>query len=377
MVKTILHEVCKVKGRDVYNYTSKIPGSNLDPAHRPHIFPYIDLNLSTMGIHSGSGTGATAATAAGAKGGPLAPVNVNIQPSAPIQQAPIVPPPAPKVIPAPAPAPVLAPVPAPISATTTTTGSSEAPTNQLPPTQTTVQLAPSSPIFTVACSDDLAARNILASIFKRIAEKDTQAIIDLYFFKEANPDQDIDGMLSSASTTFKSFITRGLHKVKIQAMAQKESQPSIVDSTAAASVGFKATAEYAAPLGPADGEAVLTRTTPPLSSMGSGVEVVKEKESRVGGENIAALRERMSQMQLHYNQSQQQIAMRKSALGIQGAGSGQLVGMEIGGGAGAGAGGGTLATNAPTAFSPLDQGAGAGDLESLQKRLQMLNAGSS
>ncbi len=38
--------------------------------------------------------------------------------------------------------------------------------------------------------------------------------MDLYFFKEANPDQDIDSMLSSASTTFKNFIMRGLYKVR-------------------------------------------------------------------------------------------------------------------------------------------------------------------
>jgi hypothetical protein len=41
----------------------------------------------------------------------------------------------------------------------------------------------------------------------------TQALVDLYFFKEANPSQDIEAMLSSASMTFKNFIMRGLHKV--------------------------------------------------------------------------------------------------------------------------------------------------------------------
>lgn len=42
----------------------------------------------------------------------------------------------------------------------------------------------------------------------------SQALIDLYFFKEANPGVDIDTMLSSASTTFKNFIMRGLYKVR-------------------------------------------------------------------------------------------------------------------------------------------------------------------
>ena len=40
-----------------------------------------------------------------------------------------------------------------------------------------------------------------------------QALVDLYFFKEANPGQDIEAMLSSASATFKNFIMWGLHKV--------------------------------------------------------------------------------------------------------------------------------------------------------------------
>ena len=258
MVKTILHEVCKSKGRDIYNYTSKIPGSHLDPAHRPHIFPYIDLNLSTMGISSsGAGAGAGGPVVGGSKGGPLAPVSLNVVPNqppnpAPNQQASQVTllPPA-KVAPPPA-------APAPAVVTPPPAVASEAVVTQQQP-QPYVHLAPSSPVFSVATLDDLAARNILASIFKRIAEKDTQAIIDLYFFKEANPGQDIDGMLSSASTTFKSFITRGLHKVKIQATAQKQTQPLISPNAVSQAVSAAGGGAF----GPADGEAVLSRTTPP------------------------------------------------------------------------------------------------------------------
>lgn len=47
-----------------------------------------------------------------------------------------------------------------------------------------------------------------------------QALIDLYFFKEANPGVDIDTMLSSASTTFKNFIMRGLYKVRCWYLGQ-------------------------------------------------------------------------------------------------------------------------------------------------------------
>jgi len=40
---------CKLKGTTIYNYTRDIPGADLDPALKPIIFPYIDLNLQTLG----------------------------------------------------------------------------------------------------------------------------------------------------------------------------------------------------------------------------------------------------------------------------------------------------------------------------------------
>ncbi len=97
------------------------------------------------------------------------------------------------------------------------------------------RLAPSAAHFAAPAADEATARSMLAGIFKRIAEKDTQvrgversrraastmnltptlqALVDLYFFKEANPDNDmIEAMLSNASAVFKTFIMRGLHKV--------------------------------------------------------------------------------------------------------------------------------------------------------------------
>ena len=99
MVKTILHEVCKAKGRDVYRFTAHIPGADLDPANRPHIFPYIDLNLSTMGVAVGvppvppplatasaaavvvisATTGSAVHQQYKVGGGPLAPLSTNAQ----------------------------------------------------------------------------------------------------------------------------------------------------------------------------------------------------------------------------------------------------------------------------------------------------------
>ena len=42
-----------------------------------------------------------------------------------------------------------------------------------------------------------------------------QALVDLYFFQQANPDQNIDVMLGAASSTFRAFIQKGLLKVQV------------------------------------------------------------------------------------------------------------------------------------------------------------------
>lgn len=46
MVKTILHQICKVTGYNVYQYTSGIPGRHSQP--QPIIFRYIDINLKML-----------------------------------------------------------------------------------------------------------------------------------------------------------------------------------------------------------------------------------------------------------------------------------------------------------------------------------------
>ncbi|PRW20522.1 microtubule associated isoform A [Chlorella sorokiniana] len=46
MVKTILHELCKMLGYSIYQYTAGIPGRDADP--QPIIFAYISLNLQTL-----------------------------------------------------------------------------------------------------------------------------------------------------------------------------------------------------------------------------------------------------------------------------------------------------------------------------------------
>ena len=66
-------------------------------------------------------------------------------------------------------------------------------------------------IFTAILTCDFLVKSVVcghAFVFLRL-----QALVDLHFFKEANPGQDVEAMLSSASVTFKNFIMRGLHKV--------------------------------------------------------------------------------------------------------------------------------------------------------------------
>ena len=46
MVKTVLHELCKMAGHKIYVYTAGIPGRKADP--QPIIFAYIGLNLASL-----------------------------------------------------------------------------------------------------------------------------------------------------------------------------------------------------------------------------------------------------------------------------------------------------------------------------------------
>ena len=70
MVKTILHELCKVCGYGIYQHTATIPGRDADPpSDQPIIFVYISLNLQTLsqsGLIEGEPAEATGATAAAA-----------------------------------------------------------------------------------------------------------------------------------------------------------------------------------------------------------------------------------------------------------------------------------------------------------------------
>ena len=147
--------------------------------YRPHIFPYIDLNLSTMGVPPqqpqpvpSAQLGSTAPPAAASAKLPLGPISTNAQP-APALQAPstsgvggpkaVVQ----TTISQPA---VASPPPSVPTSVNNPVASHPAAPSVGPP----AKLAPSSDAFGIRAPDDVTARNTLATIFKRIAEKDTQ-----------------------------------------------------------------------------------------------------------------------------------------------------------------------------------------------------------
>ncbi len=52
-----VHPAVCPQGAEIYTYTRDIPGADLDPALKPIIFPYIDLNLQVgiKGTHGAQG----------------------------------------------------------------------------------------------------------------------------------------------------------------------------------------------------------------------------------------------------------------------------------------------------------------------------------
>ncbi|KAL6753732.1 armadillo-type protein [Haematococcus lacustris] len=251
MVKTVLHEVCKLKGSAIHDYTRTIPGADLDPSLRPIIFPYIDLNLQTMAPNDAAARAAyPAAPRAPAPSSQAAAAAAGIPPAAqPPSRPPLAIPPS-TVSQAP-PSHVLAVstnalnvaagmqqqqqqqggVPQAVhKAGVALAAATAAPEGGVPPAPVSAPLpigplAPSASMYSQQAVDEQAARNMLGAVFKRIAEQPPdrqQALIDLYFFSVANPDTDVAAMLASASSTFRSFILRGLQKIK--AIAEQQQQ---------------------------------------------------------------------------------------------------------------------------------------------------------
>ncbi|KXZ46795.1 TOG1 protein [Gonium pectorale] len=143
MIKTVLHELCKHRGHEIYRDVQAMPGVT-EAEEDMVMLPYIKLNLDTQ--HTGM---------------------------RPLQPA----------------------------------GFSGA------------AAMPRAPIAPTTTSDEQEARNTLAAIFKRIGDKaqSQQALVDLHHFIEANPGIDVlNQMLAQVSPYFKTYLQRGLAKVRLQ-----------------------------------------------------------------------------------------------------------------------------------------------------------------
>mmetsp|Transcript_2244 Transcript_2244/g.5019 ORF Transcript_2244/g.5019 Transcript_2244/m.5019 type:complete len:616 (+) Transcript_2244:33-1880(+) len=333
MVKTVLHELCKLKGADIYSFARDIPGADLPPSMRPIIFPYMDLNLQTMGIS------VTSAAATGQSAAPMTPKYTPVPgPGAGAEQA------AGGANGAPATSSTngvqSTGIPSRSAAAAAPGAAAHRGAGAVPdagagaPTSSSISLQPSDELYRTHASDEAVARSVLAAIFKRIAEKDNQALVDLHYFMQHNPHHDVDSMLSSASSTFKSFIQRGLHKVRIQMMQQQaaaSSQPQQQPAAGPAASSQPQQQQAAEPKswGSPDGEAVVNASKPPsvsasYPSLADKVAALSANpdrpaspmspaRGRIGEDKMAELRERMKQMQVDYNGMQRSSLQRGSS----------------------------------------------------------------
>ncbi|EFJ44246.1 microtubule organizing protein mora [Volvox carteri f. nagariensis] len=199
MVKTMLHELCKHRGYDIYKDVEAMPGVQ-ETMEEMVMLPYIRLNLETLQRAGqnlpGSAAAATLMAAAAAPRPAMAP-NADVASTSGSAAAGA---PRSRGIPYATPA---------STAAASATGGNVSP----------LSLEPSSHEFKRPVLDDQEARNVLATIFKRIGDKaqSQQALVDLHHFIDANPNIDVlNQMLSQVSPYFKQFLQRGLSKVRLQ-----------------------------------------------------------------------------------------------------------------------------------------------------------------
>ncbi|GIL58886.1 hypothetical protein Vafri_13702 [Volvox africanus] len=276
MVKTMLHELCKHRGYEIYKDVEAMPDVT-ESMEEMVMLPYIRLNLETLQRAGANLPGAAAAAslmAAAAAPRPAVAPNADVAStsaslSATVPRTRSIPPAIPAAItgsklvgasatvepvskqpqqpqvlaplstnamppsnasavaqklsssasvpvapPAAAPVPGL-PVVAPVAAPAPSSSAATAPGSHVSP----LSLEPSSREFKRPAMDEGEARSILATIFKRIGDKaqSQQALVDLHHFIEANPSNDVvNQMLNQVSPYFRQFLQRGLNKVRLQ-----------------------------------------------------------------------------------------------------------------------------------------------------------------
>ena len=283
MVKTILHEVCKLVGHDVWDSLHLCPPRDSTPT--PIVYAYVELNLQSM--PDAPGVPREAPTAAPSPKAPTpvkAPSPVKeptpvkaptpVKEPTPIKELTPVKAPSPVKEPTPvkaltpvkAPTPVKEPTPvkAPTPAKAATPRASTPEPEATPATMATpigggdVEMM-DAPAPTPVSAD---LKSQLAGIFKKIGEKATTAkgLEELYDFSRVHPTVDIQPHLARTSGAFQNYIKRGLGKVEAARAAQ------------AASAGFG---------GAVGGSASLIAPSPVPNMDRSAAEVYRERLARM------------------------------------------------------------------------------------------------
>eukprot|EP00899_Mesostigma_viride_P007986 jgi/Mesvir1/17189/Mv07609-RA.2 len=181
MVKTVLHELTKLKGGAIKSHLSLIPTDTEPP---PIILAYIDLNLQNLSQAAGGAAPPTASSSV---------PNVPLATPAVMANGARV------------------GTPSPLGQSSRAAGVDLTPA----PTSAT----PSG----VAASPMADLKSELAAVFKKIGDKATTAagLEELYRFTKVHPEIDISPHLSKTSEAFRLYIQRGLAKVEAE-LRQRE-----------------------------------------------------------------------------------------------------------------------------------------------------------
>ena len=215
MVKTVLHELCKMSGHSIYVHAASIPGRKADP--QPIIFAYISLNLSSLEAS-----------------GLIAPATGEEQGDADLKQQ--------QVEAVAQRAALFTSTSAMATAGGGIGGSTEASATALPQTTTATATQKPSPLTTPhghqpqpqpspevqAAAQKAEVKARLKGIMTRLVQRDTvqqkAAMADLYRLRREQP-QYVERYIAGTSDMFRQFIAKGLDELEQQQHQQKQQQP--------------------------------------------------------------------------------------------------------------------------------------------------------
>jgi cytoskeleton-associated protein 5 len=227
MVKTVLHELCKLEGGAIYRHTGGIPAVSSSTGGRPVIFPYIDLNLQTLQQqqHAAGGGGggvgvlgaSAVASAAAAAGGGVG-FGGSASASAAASRAHS----------------ASSPGGADADAAAAAAATAAAPAAAVTPAAAEGASAPAAAAASDGGADFQAA---LATIFRRIAAKEDVAgalrALDALLSAHGQGPEEVEALLGGTSAAFRSFIARGLAKVRAQGAQGQAPAAAPVEGAAA------------------------------------------------------------------------------------------------------------------------------------------------